>query len=104
MLTRPNPDMDPERQQAAEAIEIKLYLHPASMTIPGVGLVYIDPPTTAGSGYDIFVTYEKVKKNNNGDLFNPHLIYLVILIASFLAAKQFAQQTANAIVLTRVLI
>ncbi|KAI9133996.1 hypothetical protein [Acaryochloris sp. CCMEE 5410] len=66
-----------------EAIEIKLYLHPESMTIPGVGLVYIDPPTTASSGFEGVVTYEKAKKKSNGDLFNPHLIYLVILTASF---------------------
>lgn len=30
---------------------IRLYLPPASMTIPGVGLVYMDPLKTAGSGY-----------------------------------------------------
>lgn len=73
------------------------------MTVPGVGLVYIDPPTTVGSSFAGVVTYEKAN-NNNGDLFNPHLISFVILTANFLTAKQLAQQTASAIALTRRLI
>jgi RHS repeat-associated protein len=66
-----------------------LYIPPATMQIPTVGWIEVDPPTTEGSGYPGVVTYQKI----GGDRSNSHssvsdIVIVVEMILIILATLQ----------------